>query len=149
MIKYLLRTKATPFASRKLAKAAVSILMESIHDRDELFNFDLALSEACANVVRHAYKGTIPGQIEILVSVEHGESVTLEISDWGHSFPQWPVDIKNAEPHAEGGRGLFIISELSDVFDILCLENKKTIQLKKFIKDASWKLSTLNENRTA
>jgi len=149
MIEYLLRTQATPFASRKLAKAAVTILTESVHDRDELFNFDLALSEACANVVRHAYSGMCAGEIEIRVCVEPGEYIAIEVSDWGQRFPNWPVDVKNAEPHAEGGRGLFIMSELADAFNIVCLDDKKTIHLKRFVKDTSWKHSALNANRSA
>lgn len=141
VVNFTLRTKATPFASRKLAKAAVSILMESIHDRDELFNFDLALSEACANVVRHAYKNTEPGEIEITLRVEQNQFIIIEVSDWGHGFTDWPIDVKNAEPHAEGGRGLFIMSELADSFDIVCADGKKTIHFKKFLKETSWKHS--------
>ncbi len=141
LIRFVLRTTATPFASRKLAKAAVSIIRDFVHDRDELFNFDLALSEACANVVRHAYGANTPGDIEITICIDPGHSIQLDIADWGAGFPAWPVNVKNAEPHAEGGRGLFIMSELADVFDILCDSGKNTIHLKKFIKDTSWKLS--------
>lgn len=145
MIEYVLRTTAMPIASRKLGKAAVSLLSEVITDRDQLFNFDLALSEACANVVRHAYKDLPPGDIEIRLSIEPGAYVELMISDWGHGFPIQPEDIKNAEPHAEGGRGLFIMSELVDEFDISCIEGKNSIRLKKNVKDESWKRLPWNE----
>ena len=119
----------------------MGIISDAIHDRDQLFNFDLALSEACANVVRHAYKDMEPRDLEIIVSIETDEYVELEISDWGRGFPTWPVDVKNAEPHAEGGRGLFIMSELADIFTIDSADGKNTVHLKKLIRKELWKPS--------
>lgn len=141
MIEYVLRTIATPIASRKLAKAAIKLIADAIDDRDQVFNFDLALSEACANVVRHAYKGSALGDIEITVVIAPKEFIELRVSDWGVGFPIQPAEIRNAEPHAEGGRGLFIMSELADEFDITCIQGKSTIRLKKTIKEESWKHS--------
>ncbi len=141
MHKFILRTRATPYSSRKLGKAAMGIISDAINDRDQLFNFDLALSEACANVIRHAYKGMEPKDIEIIVTIERDAYVELEISDWGKGFPSWPVDVKNAEPHAEGGRGLFIMSELADSFTIDTTKGKHTVHLKKSIRKELWKPS--------
>ena len=137
MFDFTLRTTATPTASRKLAKAALSVLTDFIGDKEQLFNFDLALTEACANVVRHAYGNTPPGEISLHIDDPH--FVEISISDWGRGFPAWPMDVKNAEPHAEGGRGLFIMSELCDDFHIQTHSGKKTIHLKKFIEEKSWK----------
>ncbi len=136
---FYLTTKATSYASRRLAKAAVKILSETISDRDILFNFDLALSEACANVVRHAYREIEPQELEIIIRLCPGRWIELEISDWGHGFPHWPVEPKNPEPEAEGGRGLYIMSELSDMFEVRQHEGKNTIYIKVLVKDELWK----------
>lgn len=136
---YYLTTKATSYASRRLAKAAVKILSDTICDRDVLFNLDLALSEACANVVRHAYRNIEPQDLEIIIRMHHGNWIELEISDWGHGFPDWPVIPKNPEPEAEGGRGLFIMSELSDTFEVRQNEGKKTIFIQVMVKEEQWK----------
>ncbi len=141
MHKFSLRTKATPYSSRKLGKAAMGIISDAITDHDQLFNFDLALSEACANVVRHAYKDMDPRDIEIVVTIRRDECIELDISDWGRGFPSWPVDVKNAEPHAEGGRGLFIMSELADSFTIDTTNGKHTVHIKKCIRKELWKPS--------
>ncbi len=136
---YYLTTRATSYASRRLAKAAVKILSDTISDRDTLFNLDLALSEACANVVRHAYRDIEPKDLEIIIRVSPGNWIELEISDWGHGFPKWPVEPKNPEPEAEGGRGLYIMSELSDTFEVRKNDGKNTIYIHVIVKDEQWK----------
>ena len=135
---FTLRTTARPGASRKLAKAAVSILAETISDKDVLYNFDLALSEACANVVRHAYKDMEPGDLEIVIKVNRPQDVTLEVADWGKGFPVSPLDVKNARPEAEGGRGLFIMSELADAFDVRREDGKNIVALTINIGERQW-----------
>ncbi len=135
---YFLRTRALPLTSRRLAKAAISILSETIWDRELIYNMDLALSEACANVVRHAYRDMPPGVLEIRVTVNHPTDITLQIMDWGRGFPKWPMQIQNARPEAEGGRGLFIMSQLADEFSISQDEGANIIQLTLNIREDQW-----------
>ena len=138
MIKFHLLTKALPTPSRQLSKAAVHIVSESILDKDKIFNIDLALSEACANVVRHAYKDREPGDLEILVTLHYKDCIEIEVADWGSGFDSWPVNVQNAAPHAEGGRGLFIMSELADIFDIRKECEKNIIYMKIKVEERLW-----------
>ena len=73
----------------------------------------LVLSEACANVIRHAYKGQAGQPIELHVAIDD-EKVVLQIRDQGIPFDAAaykPPDLD--EPH-EGGYGVFIIQSLMD-----------------------------------
>ena len=84
---------------------------------DMLFEIDLAVEEASANIVRHAYP---PGQSgEILLRVESTDDmVRITLTDWGLPFDVssvGPFDVDAlAETRAKGGMGLRIIHSLMD-----------------------------------
>ncbi len=141
---YVLRAQASPVASRRLSKAVVCILSDAVMDKDLLYNLDLVLSEACANVVRHAYaeKPFHPEQqLEITLTLREGEQLEIEVADWGRGFPVWPMDIKNASPEAEGGRGLFIMSELVDHFELRQQDGRNSVFMTLRVKERQWNLS--------
>jgi serine/threonine-protein kinase RsbW len=140
VFEFTLKTQARPWASRKLAKAAVGIVAEIVTDAEAVYNFDLVLSEACANVVRHAYLGRGPGELEILLRVEPGSHLELEVADWGMGFRELPPTVQNAAPESEGGRGLFIMSELADVFEVRRQpDGKNLVYMKMTIRGEAWK----------
>ena len=79
----------------------------------EVRNVGLAVSEACANVIRHAYNGE-PDHPILLHLVADETRLELWIRDRGTKFdPEayQPPDLD--EPH-EGGYGVFIIHSLMD-----------------------------------
>lgn len=139
MVKFFLRTTALPLAARKLAQAAASIIGQSIADEEIIYAFDLALFEACANVVQHAYEDGGPGEVLIILSVQKGEFFEAEVIDWGKGFPDYPVCIKNAPPEAERGRGLFIISQLASDLEVRRDGVMTVLHIKMDIKGNKWK----------
>ena len=84
---------------------------------DTLFEIDLAVEEASANIVRHAYG---PGHAgDILLRVETADDVVrITLTDWGLPFYAWsvaPFDVNAmVETRAKGGMGLRIIHSLMD-----------------------------------
>ncbi len=84
---------------------------------DTLFDIDLAVEEASANIVRHAYRS---GQSrDILVRVETTDDVVrITLTDWGLPFDAdnvRPFDVDAlVETRAKGGMGLRIIHSLMD-----------------------------------
>ncbi len=118
MLTFRLGTRALPLNCRLLAKAALSIVAENLSDQELLYNFDLMLFEACANVVRHAYRGRELGDVLIELHVALNKYIHVRILDWGAGFPKLPVTISNPPPEAESGRGLFIVSQLADKLEI-------------------------------
>lgn len=136
---YHLSATALPHQSRRLAKAAVFILADMIADKDLLYDVDLALSEACANVVRHAYRDLPPGPLEIDLTIHPGQGVDIEVSDQGKGFSVWPVTIENAGPEAEGGRGLYIMKRLAKTFELRKDVGRNTVFLRMDVEPSKWK----------
>ena len=58
--------------------------------------------------------------------------------DWGCGFADLPVNVANATPDAEGGRGLYIMSELADVFTVRREEDKNIVYLKIIVQESLW-----------
>lgn len=70
----------------------------------------LAVTEACTNVVRHAYQDG-DGPIEVLVRPEDGEGVRVVVADRGRGIA----------PRSSGGGpglGLPLIAALTDAFEV-------------------------------
>jgi serine/threonine-protein kinase RsbW len=98
----------------RLALTGLSRLQE-LSD-ETLADLKLALTEACSNSVRHAYRDGREGIVEILYDLQPNRLV-IEVSDDGPGF-----DYVEAEGEdrglTEGGLGLAIIRSLSDEFEI-------------------------------
>ncbi len=71
----------------------------------------LALDEACANVIRHAFPYGAAGTIRLRAEIGD-EAVTVQVEDDGVGFD--PVEATAGEPRLEdtSGRGLHIIRQL-------------------------------------
>jgi anti-sigma regulatory factor (Ser/Thr protein kinase) len=86
-------------------------------DDRSVHQIQVAVDEACANVIEHAYCGTSGGNMQ--VSCSHSKSgIVIRVRDWGFSFepdrvPQPDVDAPLEQRHL-GGLGLFLIGKLMD-----------------------------------
>jgi serine/threonine-protein kinase RsbW len=86
-------------------------------DEGVLYQLQLAVDEACANVIHHAYKGMEPGDIEVSCSLDD-QRLVIRVRDWGKSFapdqvPEPDVDAP-LEERSLGGLGLFLIRQCMD-----------------------------------
>lgn len=73
----------------------------------------LVVSEACVNVIEHAYEGRPSNPIELSLTIDE-TSLVLKIRDVGLKFDlenYEPPDL--SEPH-EGGYGIYIMRSLMD-----------------------------------
>jgi serine/threonine-protein kinase RsbW len=86
-------------------------------DETTLYQIQVAVDEACANVVQHAYAGMEPGEMEILCHVDNN-SFIISIRDWGNTFDPDEVsdpDISSPlEERSLGGLGLFFMRQYMD-----------------------------------
>jgi serine/threonine-protein kinase RsbW len=82
-----------------------------------LADLKLALTEACTNVVRHAYADGV-GLVEIVYEL-HPDRLVVEVSDSGDGFSR-PAPNGAADPEdlVEGGLGIAIIDSLADELEI-------------------------------
>lgn len=82
---------------------------------DFIYLIELAISEICTNIIKHAYAeadGPITGSVTLL-----NNGVQLDFYDQGTSFDPNTVPQPNADPHqlVEGGYGLHIVRQIMDV----------------------------------
>jgi anti-sigma regulatory factor (Ser/Thr protein kinase) len=111
---------ALPLNVRLLPKTrqAVAGYLEEVAMPDEaLHDVILALDEACANVIRHAYPGTRDGGYEVTALVEGGV-VQITVEDHGVGFDPARLDDGWVEPEAISGRGLAIIQSVMSAVDV-------------------------------
>ncbi|MCB8987612.1 MAG: ATP-binding protein [Ardenticatenaceae bacterium] len=88
---------------------------QALKEQDSLFyNIELAVHEACTNIVEHAYAG-ISGRIEIAftLSEEHRQFI-IELRDRGQSFNLADVQSPDLEQPQTSGYGLFLVHQLMD-----------------------------------
>ncbi len=83
---------------------------------DVRFDIDIAVEEACTNIVRHAYGPDHAGDIRVQVEATDGD-VRITLTDWGRPFEadasHLSLDVP-VEVRAEGGMGVLLIHELMD-----------------------------------
>ncbi len=101
-----------------------------------LYEIQVAVDEACANIVHHAYGDVAQGDMELACKTDDGMFV-IYVRDWGRSFV--PEEIADPDVHAPlderslGGLGLFLIrqfmDELSFSFDLE--QGNKLVMSKK------------------
>jgi len=81
-----------------------------------LANTKLAVDEACTNVVKHGYHGTV-GDIDVTI-IGNGREFSIEIRDSGQNFDLRSVrspDLKMyVETRRKGGLGVFLMNQLMD-----------------------------------
>ena len=86
-------------------------------DEAALFQIQVAVDEACANVVQHAYPDDTAGEMEVSCSLD-GHSFVVRVRDWGKFYDPDKVEKPDIEaPLSErslGGLGLFLIHQYMD-----------------------------------
>jgi serine/threonine-protein kinase RsbW len=84
---------------------------------ETLSDLKLALTEACTNSVRHAYREGGGGTVEIVYQLEP-DRLVVEVADDGQGFrPETAEEGGNGEL-SEGGLGIAIIRALADEVEI-------------------------------
>jgi serine/threonine-protein kinase RsbW len=77
----------------------------------------LALTEACSNSVRHAYKDGREGIVEIRYELRP-DRIQVEVTDDGNGFDPAFIE-KRPDEIDEGGLGIAIIRAITDELDII------------------------------
>lgn len=88
-------------------------------DEASIYALELAVDEACTNVMRHAYKAQ-EGRIEIQIQTVE-DWVEVVIRDWGEPFDPESIPPPDLDAPLEqrplGGIGLFLMRQLMDRVD--------------------------------
>lgn len=114
-----------------MARSAASFLKEAVtKDSELLYDLELLIMEACANIVVHGYPEE-PGDIELYISLTSSNRLSIEVHDWSEPFSGPSEEAYDINPHTESGRGMFIIDQLADSFAYDRVERKNILRLEK------------------
>lgn len=85
-------------------------------DAEQLADLKLAVTETCANAVKHAYPDGAAGEVRVRIALGDG-SLTVEVADAGRGLdsqlPEWDPDALR-----EHGMGLSIVRSVVDDLEI-------------------------------
>lgn len=83
----------------------------------EVYAVQLAVDEACSNIIEHAYEGIPNGELEVSCKVKTGE-ITVMIHDHGKEFDMSSVRRPNLSRELSereiGGLGVYLMHKLMD-----------------------------------
>jgi serine/threonine-protein kinase RsbW len=86
-------------------------------DEQTCYDLQLAVDEACTNVITHGYEGMNPGSIILALEIGRNQ-VVVNLTDFGHPFEPSGAPIPDVEAGLEdrpmGGFGLFFIYQTMD-----------------------------------
>ena len=107
----------------------------------EVGKIELAIDEACTNIIKHAYKYNPDGIIEIRVSAQEGNSTSkfiVEIFDSGISFDSSKYTAPDMKEYFKklrhGGLGIVLMKKLMDEVDYDHMGGERnSIRLVKYL----------------
>jgi len=104
-------------------------------DEKEIYAVELAVDEACANIIEHAYGGEGVGEIECTCN-DLNDGLEIIIKDDGEPFdpeavipPDFSVDLEDVKPR---GAGLYLIRNMMDDVDFVF--SKKSGNVLRMVK---------------
>jgi serine/threonine-protein kinase RsbW len=102
---------------------------------ETLGDLKLAVTEACSNSVRHAYRDGRSGAVQVIYEL-HPDRLVVEVRDEGEGFTGGEGIHGRGGSLSEGGLGIAIIRELADELELGPAENGKGSRLRfvKFIQ---------------
>jgi serine/threonine-protein kinase RsbW len=102
---------------------------------ETLSDLKLALTEACTNSVRHAYREGRKGQVEIVYRLEP-DRLIVEVTDDGEGFEPSSLGGGGNGDLNEGGLGIAIIRAVADEVEIGVRESGGSrLRFVKFLSD--------------
>ena len=106
----------------------------------DIEKIELALDEACSNVLQHAYKFESNNRYAIEISVKNAK-LDIVITDQGDSFTFEEAVVPDIEQHVSelkvGGLGIFIMQQMMDDVKYEPSNNGNILRMAKYIKNKS------------
>jgi serine/threonine-protein kinase RsbW len=102
---------------------------------ETLGDLKLALTEACSNSVRHAYRDGRDGLVEIRYEL-HADRLVVEVADDGEGFDPGELEQNGDDELSEGGLGIAIIRALADELELGARDGQGSrLRFVKFLAD--------------
>lgn len=120
-----------------LSKAIRAVCNTVVNDEIFLFNVELCMNEAIANVINHAYHRNPGNLVEARVTLNE-EHVFIQIIDTGDKTPlpepkkELNYDLNDLDTLRDSGMGLFLMYQLMDEVSFGEEEGKNVLTMKKY-----------------
>jgi serine/threonine-protein kinase RsbW len=114
---------SVPVIRRVLRVALVTL---AVHP-DCISDIEVALTEACTNVLDHAQTGD---QYEVVAQV-HNDTCAIDVIDNGTGFDATPLGLSDADSSAEAGRGIQLIRALVDNVRFSPVDGRGSVHFEK------------------
>lgn len=99
---------------RAMVKAAAA---RCFTEKSLVAKITLAVDEAVANVMEHAYDGLEPGDVRVAVRTENNKFI-VTVTDQGHQFDPGCIATPDMKQHVQQGKrdglGIFLIRQIMD-----------------------------------
>jgi serine/threonine-protein kinase RsbW len=115
MVRLTIPAKAEYITLGRLALTAIARVRPL--SEETLSDLKLALTEACTNSVRHAYREGRAGTVEILYQIDP-DRLVVEVADDGQGFEPADLGGRGNGDLSEGGLGIAIIRAVADEVEI-------------------------------
>ncbi|TMM23966.1 MAG: ATP-binding protein [Actinobacteria bacterium] len=115
MVRLTIPAKAEYITLGRLALTAIARVRPLTEEA--LSDLKLALTEACTNSVRHAYREGRAGTVEIVYQIEP-DRLVVEVADDGQGFKPSELAGGGNGDLSEGGLGIAIIRAVADEVEI-------------------------------
>ena len=132
-VRLTIPAKAEYIALGRLALTAIARVQPL--SEETLTDLKLALTEACTNSVRHAYREGRKGVVEIVYHLEP-DRLVVEVADDGAGFKPEEIEGSGNGDLSEGGLGIAIIRAVADEVEIGERESGGSrLRFVKFLRD--------------
>ena len=107
---------------------------------EEASRIELAVDEACTNVIKHAYRGESEELIDIAIKIDY-KKMSIIVTDHGKGFDPSSVDMPEMKEYlAElrvGGLGIFLMRTIMDEvkYDVHPGKGNQVTMVKYLVKD--------------
>lgn len=102
-----------------------------------LYDIQLAVDEACTNIISHGYAGMDPGSIILDLEIDP-DRIVVSLTDFGHSFEPGNATMPDVNAPVEdrelGGFGLFFIQQSMDKLEYWVTEDGNKMVLTKYLR---------------
>ncbi len=108
--------KSDPCHLARVRAFVREVAAEASFDEQVTFNLMLAVNEACANIIRHAYGGDTTQDI-ILSATVSPDAIEFRLRDYGRQADPACMKSRDLDDVRPGGLGCFLIRQTFDEVD--------------------------------
>lgn len=131
---YSLKIPGTMDNLEIIRKFVAEIARKSGFSEEETNKIELAVDEACTNVIKHAYKNK-GGDIDLALKLDY-EKFSIIVTDHGESFDHDNIKLPDMDEYLAklrvGGLGIYLMKTLMDKVDYSSEDGENEVKMEKY-----------------